>query len=424
MTSIMAGDCDRNTVTIQKPGSAFPVVEALHQVLTLVSVTTITAVELISIPYLDIIECLNKTQETEEGLSKILKQHLKDHEAIFLRKRGRLPDMTPVEQSLGQGDFFKYQLFDTDLLSNEERDYIRPWKKLGKLSFVRYFFRKKTFNPQEKFFLVWECFNCFFSILRMFIQLWFFNLLIEHQAVVWYIIKLLDVISIVDFYVRAHCQFYNENGILVTHPWTTAKHYFKTSFSLDFYNVVSFRILRSREISRSEKQSMFNTILSVTTEPCKIYRLIGLINWSISDIQRTTNLLHRSKYSMIIVVILFTATTLTQAVTCPITWSGPNKDTLTMTYPENSWITSIYYKGNLSPVRIYMENLYLVTAMFSSTLLNSANIVNNAEVIYFFFLFIFLFLIRWIIFAIITSVKVNFRINYILALKNASPYYR
>jgi len=44
---------------------------------------------------------------------------------------------------------------------------------------------------------------------------------------------ILDVLSMLDQYVRAHVAFRNERGIEVTHPVQTALHYMKTSFALD-----------------------------------------------------------------------------------------------------------------------------------------------------------------------------------------------
>lgn len=44
---------------------------------------------------------------------------------------------------------------------------------------------------------------------------------------------ILDGISIIDQYIRAHVAFYNEEGVAVTHPVQTARHYLRTSFALD-----------------------------------------------------------------------------------------------------------------------------------------------------------------------------------------------
>lgn len=131
MKSTMAGDRERDQVTTLKAGDAFPVVEVLHQVLSLISVTTVTAVEVIIIKYSDLQEIFLANRELGKITLTALEYHLKVYNAPLLRKKGRLPEMIPAEHSLGQGDYFTYEIYDDKDINPEETAYLKPFKKLG-----------------------------------------------------------------------------------------------------------------------------------------------------------------------------------------------------------------------------------------------------------------------------------------------------
>lgn len=53
----------------------------------------------------------------------------------------------------------------------------------------------------------------------------------------------LDLLSIIDQYVKAHTAYYNHRAVLVTHPIRTALHYIRTSFMLDLISWFPFEAI-------------------------------------------------------------------------------------------------------------------------------------------------------------------------------------
>lgn len=132
LQSTMAGDREKNTVTVLKPGDAYPVVETLNEVLVLVNVKTITCVEIISISLKKLREALARFSHLEEQFSVAVSKHRMQNESLLLRRKGRLPDMVPFEKSMGQGDLFKYNICETVKITRRDEEYRRHFAGLGK----------------------------------------------------------------------------------------------------------------------------------------------------------------------------------------------------------------------------------------------------------------------------------------------------
>lgn len=129
--SVMAGDVEMDHCTTLNAGDSFPVIEMLHEVLVLTDVKTLTTVEIISIRYLDLLDIFQGYRDIHNEIKEVLDEHLSAYEAALLRKRGRLPDMIPAEKSLGQGEMFKYEIYDEEETSPEKEAFMKPFRKLG-----------------------------------------------------------------------------------------------------------------------------------------------------------------------------------------------------------------------------------------------------------------------------------------------------
>lgn len=132
LKSNMAGDKEKHTVTVLKPGDAFPVLETLNQVLVLADVVAVTAVELISIKFTTLNDSLIRFPHIKLQISSALSEHRQQFETQLMRKKGRLPEMVPLKKSLGQGELFKYEIFDVQKTARELREYVAPFAALGR----------------------------------------------------------------------------------------------------------------------------------------------------------------------------------------------------------------------------------------------------------------------------------------------------
>ena len=64
---------------------------------------------------------------------------------------------------------------------------------------------------------------------------WGFNSLFSQEdIIIWTVIYLFGVFFFIDMYLKLHVCFSNNDGVLVTYPTATSKHYLKTNFIIDF----------------------------------------------------------------------------------------------------------------------------------------------------------------------------------------------
>nr|XP_022905655.1 uncharacterized protein LOC111417566 [Onthophagus taurus] len=95
----------------------------------------------------------------------------------------------------------------------------------------KYLLMRATIIPDSKFLIAFELFRGIFA---------FFSNALSATAVfyqtsaIFYSLIALDIISWIDIYVMHHVCYYNANGLLVFHPLSTAKYYWKNRFMFDF----------------------------------------------------------------------------------------------------------------------------------------------------------------------------------------------
>lgn len=69
---------------------------------------------------------------------------------------------------------------------------------------------KRTINPNNKYFKVYECFHCCVCAFRVSMGLTFTNLLIEYRPYTDYALRVMEVLFLTNIYIRMHLRYYNE----------------------------------------------------------------------------------------------------------------------------------------------------------------------------------------------------------------------
>lgn len=95
------------------------------------NIRTLTSVEIISISYNDFNEILHANQQFRRGIQLTLTAHMQIFEKSLLRKKGRLPDISPIERSMGQGELFKYDLTDEEMIDHGKLAFDKPFMNIG-----------------------------------------------------------------------------------------------------------------------------------------------------------------------------------------------------------------------------------------------------------------------------------------------------
>lgn len=132
--SHMAGDEQRKCQKILNAGDAFGVIESLQNITLFIDAYTVTVVELCSIPRMILLKLYKAFPEDYQPIKRALEMHMRINRNTLLRLGGRLQAQFALEQSLGQGDFFRFHIYDHK--SDYGRiQYMKPFQDLGNFFF-------------------------------------------------------------------------------------------------------------------------------------------------------------------------------------------------------------------------------------------------------------------------------------------------
>ncbi|XP_071795542.1 uncharacterized protein [Asterias amurensis] len=181
----------------------------------------------------------------EEHLKELRKASRRQRQLDDIRDTDDLQADNSVEATSHQPTDASVIVFD-----RHSEDYQEPFTEL---SFIGKVFSKllmrRALLPSGTWFKRWEAIRVAVAIIMAFtvtLQASFSHM----DVVLWVINYLLDLICYIDMYLKFHTAFYNENNVLVTHPLSTAKHYFKTNFLIDLLacfpaELIGYAVLRS-----------------------------------------------------------------------------------------------------------------------------------------------------------------------------------
>uniref|UniRef100_A0A7M5XLN7 Cyclic nucleotide-binding domain-containing protein n=1 Tax=Clytia hemisphaerica TaxID=252671 RepID=A0A7M5XLN7_9CNID len=184
---------------------------------------------------------LEATGSNENVLRKI-KEVAK--QAGGTRKANRI-DIIDKTRKLRSNSTFRRQSIIKELTEEEtnvneqlNKEFSEPYAGLHPiLRFSSYFLMRNTINPNSMFFTTWTAVTVAVSCVY-FCTLGFNIAFLKDNQILQILNYSFDFFFIVDIYIKMHVCFYNSDGVLVTHPTTTAKNYFRRSFILDFIAVL------------------------------------------------------------------------------------------------------------------------------------------------------------------------------------------
>lgn len=253
--------------------------------LLLVDVKSLTSVQLICINRNDLFRVLKRHAIFHNELMESLKEHYEDHKSKLLRQSGRLPPMIPKHKSLGHGDMFTYTYSDKTEGNVAERAFLTPFESKGRLSMLRYVLFKSSVNPKRALFFCMETFHYACGLSRTVTAILYDNVFFPHKMTVNWFYRGTDVVYVIFLYIRMHVQYYNDNGILVTHPWMTMRHYVSTCFLTDLWSFVPISYSGLQDIIGRDMRIFTGFIFRITSRPLQMHRFIGLLNYLQSNIQ-------------------------------------------------------------------------------------------------------------------------------------------
>lgn len=251
----------------------------------LADVKSLTAVQLVSINRDDLFRVLKRHPLVHDELADSIRKHYKANKSKLVRQSGRLPPMIPPEKSLGHGDMFTYTVTDKPNVDTAKEAFLMPFQKMGRLSVLKYLLCVRTVNSKRALFLSIETFHYACGLARTITAIIYDNVFYPHKVPVNWFFRGTDVLYVLFLYVRMHVQYYNENGLLITHAWMTMKHYVSTSFAVDVWSFIPISYSGFYDFIGRDNRIMTGFIIRITSRPLQMHRFIGLLNYFQSNIQ-------------------------------------------------------------------------------------------------------------------------------------------
>lgn len=97
---------------------------------------------------------------------------------------------------------------------------------------------------------------------------------LEFSEIIW-IAFALDILAFIDIYIRLHVCYYNDQGILVSHPLSTAKHYLAHGFAVDLLGALPLYMIQQQSIVNTAGEiqiSSFGREIARMNKVIQLYR--------------------------------------------------------------------------------------------------------------------------------------------------------
>ncbi|PSN34099.1 hypothetical protein C0J52_12942 [Blattella germanica] len=223
-----------------------------------------------------------------------------------------------------------------------------------------------TFHPDGTFIKVWELFRIIIAASSCILFPVHIILISTGYNIFWYIKFMLDGMAYLDLYIRLHSCYYNEKGLLITHPLKTAAHYLKNGFLIDFLGCVPLELffIRSNVYQYNVRSYIvYNRLL-------QFLRIMSGISYANQNV-KTPWFYQFVKYiPLLFIVINFMGTLLVKQY-CDFHPSIPASENFTagVTCPGKNWITTSDYAKNerpLTPLKVYLLGIYFAISLITT----------------------------------------------------------
>lgn len=188
------------------------------------------------------------------------------------------------------------------------------------MDIFKYLFLRRTVNPRGRFFFTWEIFRITISAIVTILLIGRDTIFVYIQQDLSILFRIVNIAMIADLYIRMHCQFYNTNGILVSHPWCTMKYYLSTSFALDFVSYFPANLFGVQYVFGIRSAIMAAVFIRMILQPLQLHRFFSFLTYLQSSIYNQKAILIQTiKYSVLVVVAIGVSSVILITLECTIT---------------------------------------------------------------------------------------------------------
>lgn len=214
------------------------------------------------------------------------------------------------------------------------------------------------------------------------------------------------VIALVDFYIRIHCQYYNDVGVIVTHPWYTAKNYITGAFILDLYANIPINFVRVHAMFYGPLRRSLPVTLLIVTRPFQIYRVYcGLEYVRNRSKEEKGMLLAGIQYVTVTCVLFLVMAAILEHSTCSYVMEGRN--VYRYRCANDSWISVSKFGSNVTHISVIALCNYKIVTLFTTYTLGTLSMKTSAEELLCLAFVLILFMTKWLLLAKIISAAVR-----------------
>lgn len=344
----------KNTArNIVGPGESLSVFEAYLNLPLLNTSVTRTDCRLLTLPWGPVETLVSQFDYTSAEYVDLKEQF------VQIRTKNKSDLSYDLVDSTKMGSFKKFG-YNLKLDSEEEYEYYVPFDRLQIFSFVQFMLLRVTFLPNGNFVFLWELSRSIFAIASA-VLFTVPPVLTCRYCYWWWVLLFFDLTAVVDIYIKLHYCYYNDKGLLVTHPLKTASYYIKHSLLVDVIAVFPFRFFFTTTNAQTNR---INAIFHFT-RCLQLYRTCSFF--------KSTDLVPSIAYKLVTYLLALLITTFILSSVLVNTFCEFHEDisasgnfTDGVTCLEHSWFTIHAFSMQLNPWDVYIFSVNIVALFLAN----------------------------------------------------------
>ncbi|XP_046436019.1 uncharacterized protein LOC124187876 [Neodiprion fabricii] len=416
---IQEGYCEAISVLTNRdkktlgPKEFFGVMEMLLGKPSMQDIRSVTHLKLIRISHMSLQKILSsdkKSYERFSALIEVVRNSNLVRKLNFSRSALESQDFTD-HLDISWIKFTKRRKHDVNI------DYTRPFKDLGVLQFIQYMLMSRTITPNGPFIQFWEKCRMTSALLSGFIFPSLTYSSLQFRGIVW-IALALDILAFLDIYIRLHVCYYNDEGLLISHPLSTAKHYLTHSFAIDLLGALPLYMVPHQPTIHPDgaKQISFSTNeITLLNKIVQLYRLPSPLLLYESNLARSSLTLNFFKFLPVAFIFINVLAALSIAFTCTY-WERPDGTTY-VEYSKESWIghsENSFYFSMQNSINLYLTAVYWMVSTSYCIGFGDITAHDDKEMLYTALVIIVGYLMFTYIIVVVSSGKANVNRNLML----------
>lgn len=237
------------------------------------NVIAATDCTVISLSHRDMVRAFSIYPDMYDGFKMVTEQALSNWTEHEIER-----EEMSMEGKRKQEDSFVWFGYRLDRDTKKGKDYFIPFERLGYWSFLRFVLQRFTIRCNGRFICYWEVIRGVVVFLSTIVNAIPYASTCRECTVIFWTLTTLDIIIVVDIYIRHHVTYFDAKGIEVTHPFKTAAYYWKHSLVVDVMVIVPFLLIiesiRGKRIENSPLRASlrYNKLL-------QMYRILQGFNY-------------------------------------------------------------------------------------------------------------------------------------------------